>query len=65
MAFPTGTEDLTSLAVFIPAIWGERINDFFKCALNIAPHFTDRSDELAMGGNILYTPNTTEMSANV
>lgn len=46
------------------AIWGEKINEFFKCALNIAPFFTDRSDELAQGGSVLYTPNTTQMSAN-
>lgn len=30
----------------------------------IASFFTDRSDELDGGGNILYTPNMTEMSAN-
>lgn len=30
----------------------------------LADFFTDRSDELADGGNILYTPTTTEMAAN-
>ncbi len=64
MAFPTGTEDLTSLAVFIPAIWGDRINDFFKQKLNLANFFIDRSAELAEGGNILYTPNLTQMTAH-
>lgn len=64
MAFPTGTESLTTLAAFIPEIWGERINDFFKLKLMIADFFTDRSEELADGGKILYTPNLTEMTAN-
>lgn len=64
MAFPTGTESLTTLAELIPKIWGERINDFFKLKLMIADFFTDRSSELSEGGNILYTPNFTEMAAN-
>ncbi len=63
MAFPTGSESLTTLASFIPAIWGERINDFFKQKLMMADFFVDRSAELAQGGNILYTPNLTEMTA--
>jgi hypothetical protein len=65
MAFPTGTftGDSGDLDVFIPAVWGERINDFFKSKLVAASFFTNRSDELANGGNIVYTPNITEMSA--
>lgn len=57
-------ESGTTLASFIPAIWGEAINDFFKFKLMLANFFTDRSDELEDGGNIVYTPNVTEMSAN-
>lgn len=64
MAYPTGTETLTTLAALIPAIWGERLNDFYKLKLLIADFFVDRSSELAGGGNILYTPNLTEMAAN-
>lgn len=64
MAYPTGSESSTTLAAFIPAMWGERVNDFFKLKLMIANFFTNRSEELADGGNILYTPNLTEMSAN-
>lgn len=45
-------------------IWGDRINDFFKCKLIIADFFTDRSGELAAGGDTLHTPNLTQMSAN-
>lgn len=46
------------------AVWGEKINDFFKYNINLASFFTDRSAELTAGGNTLYTPNLTEMSAN-
>jgi len=63
MAFPTGTESSVSLASYIPEIWGERINEFYRARLVAAPFFTDRSDELAGGGDTLYTPNTTEFTA--
>ncbi len=61
--FPTGAETLVSLASYIPTIWGEKVNEFFRAKLVAAPFFTNRSDELAGGGNILYTPNTTEFTA--
>lgn len=64
MAFPTTSETLTTLASYIPTIWGEKINDFFKLKLMLADFFVDRSAELAAGGNVVYTPNTTEMTAN-
>lgn len=66
MAFPTGTftGDSGDLDVFIPAVWGQRVNEFLQAKLVAAPFFTDRSDELSAGGNIVYTPNTTEISAN-
>ncbi|MBP6045263.1 hypothetical protein KA525_03895 [Candidatus Woesebacteria bacterium] len=46
-------------------IWGERVNEFFRAKLVAAPFFTDRSDELSGGGDVLYTPNTTEFTAAV
>lgn len=64
MAFPTGTFTGTNLASFIPSIWGDRINDFFKRKLVLGNFFTDRSEELADGGKTLYTPALTEMTAN-
>lgn len=64
MAFPVNTETATSLAAFIPQVWGQRINDFYKAKLAAAPFFTDRSDEVQEGGDTLYTPNLTEMTAN-
>jgi hypothetical protein len=64
MAFPTDSHTGTSLASYIPTVWGEKVNEFFRAKLVAAPFFTDRSDELSAGGNVLYTPGTTELSAN-
>lgn len=64
MAFPTTTETLTTLASYIPTIWGERLNDFYKKKLMMGDFFVNRSAELAGGGNIVYTPNVGEMAAN-
>ncbi len=61
--FPFGTETTVSLASYIPAVWGEKINEFYRAKLVAAPFFTDRSDELRDGGNTLYTANTTEFTA--
>lgn len=46
-------------------IWGERVNEFYRAKLVAAPFFTDRSSELANGGDTLHTPTTTEFTANV
>lgn len=54
----------TSLASFIPEIWGERINEFYRSKLVCAPFFTDRSDEVREGGDTLYTPNIAELTAS-
>jgi hypothetical protein len=64
MAFPTDTFTATDLADLIPEIWGNRLNDFFKCEVPLANFFTDRSEELLGGGDVLHTPNLTEMGAN-
>jgi hypothetical protein len=64
MAFPTTSMTSTTLAVNIPLLWGEKINEFFKLKLLIADFFVNRSSELADGGSALYTPNLTEFSAN-
>src|ERR1700710_760363 len=63
MAFPTGTETSTTLAVMIPQLWGTKVNDFYRQKLKLAAFFTNRSDELADGGDTVYTPNITEMAA--
>ncbi len=64
MAFPTTSYTAANLDAFIPEVWGERINDIFKQKRLLADFFTDRSDELAGGGDVLYTPNVSEMAAN-
>lgn len=64
MAFPTATHTATSLASTIPELWGEKVNEFFRAKLVAAPFFTDRSDEVSEGGDVLYTPSITELSAN-
>lgn len=64
MPYPTDTYTSSDLSVFIPTVWGERINDFFKRKLVLANFFTNRSEELMDGGNTLKTPSLTEMTAN-
>ena len=64
MAFPTDTFTATDLAVMIPEVWGNQINDFLRDKLVINSQFTDRSAELSDGGDTLHTPNLTEMTAN-
>lgn len=63
-AFPLATETNVSLDSYIPTVWGEKVNEFYRNKLVTAPFFTDRSDELSGGGDTLYTPNTAEFSAN-
>lgn len=66
MAFPTGT--LTgaagNLAAFINAVWSGKILNFAKEKMHFSKFFTDRSSELAGGGNIIYTGTMSEMAAN-
>ncbi len=62
--FPLATETNVSLDAWIPLVWGEKVNEFYRNKLVAAPFFTDRSDELSGGGDTLYTPNTTEFTAN-
>lgn len=64
MAYPTGFMTSTTLANLIPEVWWNRVNDFFRDKLLFANFFTDRSSELADGGDTLYTPSITEMSSN-
>ena len=61
--FPNATASATYLDSYIPEIWGEKVNEFYRNKLLAAPFFTDRSDELMGGGDVLYTPNTVEFSA--
>jgi hypothetical protein len=63
MAMGTNHMSDTTLAAQIPEIWGKMINNFYQEELVMARFFTDRSDELSDGGDTIYTPNITEMTA--
>lgn len=65
MAFPTGTYTGAGgdLDVYINDVWGSKINDFAKSRRIASPFFTDRSAELAGGGDTIHTGNLTEMTA--
>jgi len=64
MALGTDHLSATTLAGVIPEIWGAKMNDFYRANLVAGAFFTDLSDELADGGDILHIPQTSEMSAN-
>lgn len=67
MAAGLGGNNMTATtnASFIPAIWGSKLNDFYRANLKCAAFFEDLSDEVAVdGGNIIYIPNISEMTAN-
>jgi hypothetical protein len=55
--------DTTDSAMLIPAKWSNRVNDFFRAQLKAASFFEDWSADVADGGNIVYVPNITEMTA--
>jgi hypothetical protein len=65
MAFPTGTYTGAGgdLDVYINEVWSSKINDFAKSRRIVTPFFTDRSDELAGGGDTVHTGGLTEMTA--
>jgi hypothetical protein len=64
-----GTDGFTGgnggdLTVSIPLKWGQQINDYFRYNLTLAAFFIDRSDELADGAAVVYTPNLSALSTN-
>lgn len=64
MALGTGHQTQTTNAVFIPEIWGAKINDFYRAGLVTANFFEDLSEEVSGGGDIIHIPNISEMTAN-
>ena len=64
MAWPSGF-DGTDIDVFRPAIWAEKINEFFRANLVAANFFLDMSGELSGGGDTIYIPNLAEITALV
>lgn len=61
-----GTDGFTGgdVAVDIPAIWGQKINDYFRYNLSLANFFVDRSEELSDGGATVYTPNLSALTVS-
>lgn len=64
MALGTDGFAFADLDVNIPEVWGSQINDYFRYNLKLASFFIDRSDELAEGGDTVYTPNLSALSVN-
>lgn len=63
--YPTGTATTTTLANIIPEIWTEeKMNDYYRAKLVTANFFTDLSSDVAGGGDTVYVPNITEMTAH-
>jgi len=63
-AYPTSTMTTTTLDNLIPEIWGEKMNDYYRANLVTANFFTDLSSDIMGGGDIVYVPNITSMTAH-
>jgi len=63
-AYPTATMTTTTLANIIPEIWGEKMNDYYRANLKTAAFFTDLSSDVSGGGDTVYVPNITAMTAH-
>ena len=62
--YPAATATTTTLANIIPEIWGEKMNDYYKAELKTASFFTDLSSDIVGGGDTVYVPNITAMTAH-
>lgn len=51
------------LAASIPEVWGGKSNNFFKANQVAAAFFTDRSEDVISGGDIVKTPVIAELAA--
>jgi len=63
-SYPTATMTTTTLANIIPEIWGEKMNDYYRAELKTAAFFTDLSSDIVGGGDTVYVPNITAMTAH-
>lgn len=64
MALGTDHFVAADLAASIAEIWGSQINNFYRPNLVAAGFFTDRSEDLVAGGDILHTPVIAELAAS-
>lgn len=64
MALGTDHFVAADLAASIGEVWGSKINDFYRDKLVAASFFTDRSEDVSMGGDIIHTPVIAELAAS-
>ena len=63
MALGSNHFDTTDSAMLIPSIWSSSVNDVFRANLKAANFFEDWSSDVAEGGDIIYMPNITQLTA--
>ena len=63
-SFPTGMLTEAHLAEVIAEIWPDKVNDIFYSNLKAASFFTDMSEEVVAGGDIINIPNLQELSTS-
>jgi len=54
----------TTATAYIPEVWSEMLNNFFRANLKAASFFEDWSGDVAGGGDIINRPNVSEMTAS-
>jgi len=64
MALGTDHFVAADLAASIGEVWGSKINDFYRSKLVAAGFFTDRSEDVVAGGDIIHTPVIVELAAS-
>jgi len=64
MALGASHTTQTTAASYIPEVWSEKLNDFFRANLQAASFFEDWSGDVAGGGDIIRRPNVSEMTSN-
>jgi len=64
MALGTDHFVAADLAASIGEVWGNKINDFYRSKLVAASFFTDRSEDVVSGGDIIHTPVIAELAAS-
>lgn len=64
MALGANHTTQTTAASYIPEVWTDMVNDFFRAELKAASFFEDWSSEVSGGGDIINRPNVSEMTAN-
>jgi len=64
MALGTDHFVAADLAASIGEVWGNKINDFYRSKLVAASFFTDRSEDVVAGGDIIHTPVIVELAAS-